>query len=394
MASDGSGGGCRCLHLAAQQGFYDCIQLLVSARANPSAEMRGGFASLALAARSGHAECCRLLLDLSRAEGELKAVDAPTATGWTPLLLAAKAGHVAAVRQLLDSGASVNLPSRRGRTPLMVAVEACQVEVAEVLLQFGAALSPTLPGGWTVLHLACHVPGNRTTIQQLLRARADANALTEEGWAPLHLAVQSRDESNVQTLLAAEPPPAALADVQVPLSPLHVAAEAGSVGIVLLLLQSKVVPVDAVAEHGITALHLAAGASQSEGPPGTPTDPSAAAAVAEVLLNHGATVDAAMEGGVTPLMVAARVGREAVVRVLLSSGADALRRLPSGWCSFLLAVRNGHAGIVKLLVRPELLEVKTPAGRTALQCAKKYGHSEAAAVLQEAMADLNARPVD
>ena len=102
MASDGSGGGCRCLHLAAQQalrcaaarlenvpllqGFYDCIQLLVSARANPSAEMRrglgrvqaifeyekcdsqlllhdcisrqgGGFASLALAARSGHAEC-------------------------------------------------------------------------------------------------------------------------------------------------------------------------------------------------------------------------------------------------------------------------------------------------------------------------------------------------
>jgi len=116
--------------------------------------------------------------------------------------------------------------------------------------------------------------------------------------------------------------------------------------------------------------------------------------VAEVLLNHGATVDAAMEGGVTPLMVAARVGREAVVRVLLSSGADALRRLPSGWCSFLLAVRNGHAGIVKLLVRPELLEVKTPAGRTALQCAKKYGHSETAAVLQEAMADLNARPVD
>ena len=44
-----------------------------------------------------------------------------------------------------------------------------------------------------------------------------------QGWAPLHLAVQSRDESNVQTLLAAEPPE--------PLSPVRAPGLGVSVGV-------------------------------------------------------------------------------------------------------------------------------------------------------------------
>ncbi|CAJ1451880.1 unnamed protein product, partial [Effrenium voratum] len=375
--------GCTALHLAAQQGFEEGLRLLLDANARADLEMRGGFTPLALAARAGHGACCQLLCE----GAGTSRVDAKTAAGWTPLLLACKAGHVAMARQLLDAGASVNLPSTRGRTPLMASLESeGGFWLAELLLKRRAALDPALPGGWTALHLACHL---KSTALPLLLAAAPEEVWreTEQGWTPLHVAAQSGDVRSARALLRSRASSPALSCKQDPgiprsrqgfctaITPLHIAAEAGHEEMVRLLLQEGASP-NAVAERRASPLHLAAGAGGS--------DVETAAAVAEALLEHGAEVDAVMDSGATALMVAARQGREAVARVLLRHGAELRRRLPNGWCSFLLAVRNGHAPVVRLLLKPELLKVKTPAGRTPLQCAEKYGHSEVAEVLREA----------
>jgi len=366
---------CRPLHFAAQLGLQDILKTLLAARASAETEMRGGFTPLALAARAGHMTCCQILLEANvlRPRGT-RAIDAVTATGWTPLHLACKAGQLAVARALLELGASVNLLSKRGRTPLMVAIEAGHIEIVKVLVRCGADLELTMPGQWTALHLACLVPRNGAMLHFLLQHAQLTK--TDEGWTPLHLAVQSGDESNVKAVLEVQSVVEApsMQDVQVP-SPLHLAAEAGQDVLVRMLLE-KGAPVDALASHSITALHLAAGAGGSPEPP-------AAAQVAEALLVQGATVDLVMEGGATPLMVAARLGRLPVVRVLLQYGADVFSKLPSGWCSFLLAVRNGHAEVVRMLARPEHAQVKTPAGRTPVQCAKKYGHSQTELVLRQ-----------
>ncbi|CAJ1342084.1 unnamed protein product, partial [Effrenium voratum] len=366
--------GCTALHLAAQQGFEEGLRLLLDANARADLEMRGGFTPLALAARAGHGACCQLLCE----GAGTSRVDAKTAAGWTPLLLACKAGHVAMARQLLDAGASVNLPSTRGRTPLMASLESeGGFWLAELLLKRRAALDPALPGGWTALHLACHL---KSTALPLLLAAAPEEVWreTEQGWTPLHVAAQSGDVRSARALLRSRASSPALSCKQDPgiprsrqgfctaITPLHIAAEAGHEEMVRLLLQEGASP-NAVAERRASPLHLAAGAGGS--------DVETAAAVAEALLEHGAEVDAVMDSGATALMVAARQGREAVARVLLRHGAELRRRLPNGWCSFLLAVRNGHAPVVRLLLKPELLKVKTPAGRTPLQCAEKYGHS-------------------
>eukprot|EP00913_Durusdinium_trenchii_P012618 g11849.t1 len=59
-----------------------------------------------------------------------------------------------------------------------------------------------------------------------------------------------------------------------------------------------------------------------------------------------------------------------------------LSMVARGWCSFLLAVRNGHTEVVRLLVKPEHAQVKTPLGRTPIQCAQKYGHRETEELLR------------
>eukprot|EP00931_Biecheleriopsis_adriatica_P055968 TRINITY_DN3317_c0_g1_i8.p1 TRINITY_DN3317_c0_g1~~TRINITY_DN3317_c0_g1_i8.p1 ORF type:complete len:849 (+),score=217.91 TRINITY_DN3317_c0_g1_i8:1129-3675(+) len=391
MAEDGASG-CSPLHLAAQQGAQEITTLLLDGGANATVCMRGGFTALALAARAGRERCCEVLLEHPSAR-KSETLDLGTSAGWTPLLLACKAGHVGVVRQLLASGASPGLRSKRGRTALMVAVEAKSLDMAEALLGGGAAPNEVMEGGWNALHMACHAGLGARAVDLFLGFTQGHGALldqaTEEGWTPLHLAAQSGDESAVDALLRSGPelPPPQSEEAQQ--TPLHLAARGGHAGVVRSLLERRAVPADAAAQHGITALHIAAGVSAAD-TESSEQQVESAAAVAEALLDQGAQVDVQMDGGVTPLMVACRVGREPLVRLLLERGAEAARKSTGGWCSLLLAARNGHARIAQHLVTasPELLEAKTPAGRSALQCAQKYDHSETVQVLQQAQAAL------
>lgn len=126
---------------------------------------------------------------------------------------------------------------------------------------------------------------------------------------------------------------------------------------------------------GQTPLHLAA--MQGSG------------AMAELLVNNGALVDAAV-GGWTPLFLAAEHGAVDVVRVLMAAGAGSAVR--EGTSPLILAADNGHVEALKAMI--DLGGDVNAAGRdgwTALHSATGKAMVD---VLVEAGANIEARDED
>lgn len=73
-------------------------------------------------------------------------------------------------------------------------------------------------------------------------------------------------------------------------------------------------------------------------------------AVAQLLLEHGADVDARDDAGFTPLLLASREGHAALVRILFEHGADTDARDNDKRTSLFLAVEDGHVEIVHFLL--------------------------------------------
>jgi ankyrin repeat protein len=70
----------------------------------------------------------------------------------------------------------------------------------------------------------------------------------------------------------------------------------------------------------------------------------------EILLDHGAEINAANEEKITVLHIAAWEGNEAVLRVLLNRGADVNAGMKDNSTPLDLAVEAGHEAAVKTLL--------------------------------------------
>ncbi|XP_010922347.1 E3 ubiquitin-protein ligase XB3 [Elaeis guineensis] len=122
-----------CLHYAAYYGHLDCLQaILAAARSTPVADSWGfarfvnvrdgnGATPLHLAAKQGWPNCLHILL------GNGALVSAPTGRysyqGSTPLHLAARGGYLDCVRELLAWGADRKQRDSSGRIPYIVALK-------------------------------------------------------------------------------------------------------------------------------------------------------------------------------------------------------------------------------------------------------------------------------
>jgi ankyrin repeat protein len=128
------GDGMTALHWAAKKGDVALAQMLLYAGANAKAMTRlGGFTPLILASETGNAEMLDLLL---KAGAEAKQA---TTNGTTPLMLAAVSGRADAVKLLLDHGADPNATEKaRGETALMFAANYDRVDAIKALLAGGA----------------------------------------------------------------------------------------------------------------------------------------------------------------------------------------------------------------------------------------------------------------
>ncbi len=116
---------------------------------------------------------------------------------------AAQRGDLAAIQDLLRNQADVNAAQGDGMTALHWASLNGDVMTVDVLLKARAAVEPTTRlGRYTPLHLASS-RGHGAVIARLLTAGAKATALTSTGVQPIHLAAQAGDVAGVQALLAA-----------------------------------------------------------------------------------------------------------------------------------------------------------------------------------------------
>ena len=70
--------------------------------------------------------------------------------------------------------------------------------------------------------------------------------------------------------------------------------------------------------------------------------------LANYLIEHGAKVNARSPNGSTPLMMAAREGREELARTLLESGADTRAKNDWGDTPLVLAMRYDHYRLGKM----------------------------------------------
>ena len=133
------GDGMTALHWAAMKNDSELAQLLLFAGANVKATTRiGAYTPLVLAAREGNATVIEPLLKAG-ADANSK-----TANGTTVLMLAAQAGSVDAVRTLLDRGADINVKEPvRGLTPIMFAAASNRAPVIEMLAKRGADVKAT-----------------------------------------------------------------------------------------------------------------------------------------------------------------------------------------------------------------------------------------------------------
>ncbi|KAJ8916556.1 hypothetical protein NQ315_000199 [Exocentrus adspersus] len=164
---------------------------------------------------------------------------------------------------------------------------------------------------------------------------------------------------------------------------LHCAARLGLVNTIQYLLSSFAPKsVDCKNRDDKTSLHEAAQYSQYK--------------ACELLLEHGADVNALKRADWTPLMLACTKLVEdrslKSVQVLLSKGAVVNCRNKDGWTVLHLVSREGDAMILKVLLEYGLdVKQKTKNGRIALHVAALHGHLDIIKVLLCLGLDINVR---
>ena len=123
------------LHLAAQYGHIDMVDLLLSKGASIEAKCPYGKTPLHYAAQGDHTETIKLLLKRGAS------IEAKLGSGRTPLHWAAYHGRTKAVRLLLEKGAPINTRNNKNnQTPLHDAVEQSHIDMVKLLLEEGASI--------------------------------------------------------------------------------------------------------------------------------------------------------------------------------------------------------------------------------------------------------------
>jgi ankyrin repeat protein len=363
------GDGMTALHWAARTGDVELAQMLLYAGANVKAMTRlGAYTPLIMAAQVGNAQMIDLLLK-SGADPKVA-----TTNGTTPLMLAASAGHADAVRLLLDKGADPNArENARGETALMFAANFSRVEAMKALLEKGADVNTAT----SVVDLASLTQGGFGGGQG---GGQGQGAPPQAGQAPAGGAAAAQAGGRGGGAPAG--PPAAAAP----------AAAGGG------------------ARPGGPAAQAAGGQGGGGGRGGGP--PQRGPDIAGVTRQYRFNELVSTQGGITPLLFAARQGHIDAVKTLLDAGADINQRSKGdNTTPLLMALINGHFDLAKMLVeRGADVRASSDNGVTPLYAAlnvqwapkalypqpraymqQKLSHLDMMKILIDKGADVNAR---
>lgn len=115
-------------------------------------------------------------------------------------------------------------------------------------------------------------------------------------------------------------------------------------------------------------------------------------AIAGLLLEHGATVDATDRQGRTPLITAAQNGHDALVQILISYGANINAQDNDGLTPLAVAVANEHAATVNLLIQAGADPfIKDKKGLTAVSRAAKIDSEAVSNIIETSKDEMETR---
>ena len=283
-----------------------------------------------------------------------------------PVADAAMDGNRDAVKALLKQAADVNAAQGDGMTALHWAAMKNDADLVQTLLFAGAnARATTRIGAYTPLLLAAK-NGSADVIAPLAKAGADVNAATSNGTTPLMFAAASGDVAAVQALVDRGADVNAKESVR-GLTPAMFAA-ASNRAAVLDLLAKKGADLKATSKVTDLAALSRDPAALREFTQGNPTPPGVEPQVgrngpapagrggrgpqtAGVDRNFQLNELVAAQGGMTPLLLAAREGHLESVQTLLHAGAD-VNQVSAGdrTSPLLIATINGQFDLAKLLL--------------------------------------------
>ena len=323
-----------------------------------------GIVSMVSAARDGD------LATIQRFVAAGADVSIPDENYASPLYHAADAGRADAVRLLLETGADASTPNNQGWTPLMMASNKGFVSVVRLLLQNSADTAMVTDGeGYSALHCAAG-QGHDIVVAMLLYSAADATITDCIGYTPLYTAVSKGHLSVVEELLQS----GGRTQVNIPNSkgwtPLFCAVAEGQ-PMVKLLLDNGAEPTLSN-NNGWTPLYMAVSGGRAN--------------VAKELLQRGGTaqVNVANDTGRTPLCCAASKDMRDTVKLLLDNGADIGAGTP-----LIDAARAGRDGIMKMLLAAGAgVNKYDEKGMTALCCAVEMGSKACVSMLLDAHANV------
>jgi ankyrin repeat protein len=314
---------------AAMQGDRDAVRVLLKQAADVNAAQGDGMTALHWAAMKNDPDLARTLLF---AGANVKA--ATRIGAYTPLILAAREGYATVMAVLLAAGADVNSKTANATTALMLAAQSGSTDAVAILLDGGADLNAKEPvRGLTAVMFAA--ASNRAPVIDLLARRgADVKATT----SIIDLNNAGRFSAAFAGVLFGNPapPPAPAAQPVAPggrpglrepqgrPEPGRVASGSGRAG--------DDVPAVPVAQQ------------QGRFNPG-------AQGKAGIDRQYQLNELIYAQGGLTPLLLAARQGYTESVLALLDAGAD-VNQLSAGdkTSPLLIATINGHFDVAKALL--------------------------------------------
>lgn len=176
----------------------------------------------------------------------------------------------------------------------------------------------------TVLHTACSA-GYYLVVEWLLKLGANANARDIHGMTPLHWAAHYSRSRCVQLLLAAGADPSiADNDMNIPLHCARYSPECAA-----LLISAYPVGVNVVGQYKLTPLHVAANIGSLD--------------VCLMLIDAGSVIDSMEHRGCTPLYFALFRGKRDIAEMLLEHGAQLNLIYPESipeWATFFVECRK------------------------------------------------------
>lgn len=282
------------IHWACKSGNVDTIAFLIEQGADVAARDKSRSTPLSWAASAGNLGAVELLL------GQGAAIDTKDGEDRTPISLAAGNGHLDVVKCLHSKGADIEIRDPRGGLPLLWAASNGHAPVVELLIEYGADVNTS---GWRGLSIPlahAAIAGHEDVVEALLKAGAEVDKMVDENNTPLCLA-----------------------------------AQAGNLAIVRMLVETGGASIKHQNEQGRSPLCMAVYAGREP--------------VVEYLLQIGADCDPIDEMGQSPIFFAAYRGRTALVRRLLEEGADASRTTHRRETALSAATEEGHHEVVELL---------------------------------------------